>query len=446
MSERRRILVVGGGYTGLTAALRLSSEPGCAVSVVERSPDLGGLAGGFALGGTSLEKTYHHLFRTDTDILGLAEELGIADKLVWHDSSLGILFGGRIYPFTSPLDLLRFRPCSLLSRVRLGLVVLYLQKRKDWRSLAAQTAYDWMARACGDDAMRAVWGPLLKGKFDRYSHDVSMAWLWARIHVRANSRRTGGGGEQLGYFEGGFDVLTRALRQRLVERGVDIRTGTAVEQLAADVRRAKIQDRWEDFDACVFTGPSYALARLLPEAPALEAYARQLRSVNYLSAVCLVFTSDQTVGEQYWLNVNEPNAPFLVFLRHTRLVSPDWYGGRQVYYIGAYLPPDHPLLDRTDDEIASQWWGYLRRIHPEFDPGRVMERHLFRFAGAQHIVDTTYESRIPPYRTPLPGVYLANFSQIFPEDRGTNYAVREGGKITALVADDLRGKGSNRTR
>ena len=191
-------------------------------------------------------------------------------------------------------------------------------------------------------------------------------------------------------------------------------------------------------DACVFTGPSYALARLLPEGQAWRDYARELKSIEYLGAVCLVFTSDQVVGEQYWLNVNEPGAPFLVFLRHTRLVDASRYASKQVYYIGAYVPQESRLLSRDADDIASAWWTYLKTIYPAFDQERVLEKHVFKFRGAQHIVDTSYESRIPAYRTPLPGVFLANFSQVFPEDRGTNYAVREGKKIADLVVADLR--------
>lgn len=440
MSDPKRILVVGGGYTGLTVAWQLSREPGYQVTVIEQSADLGGLAGGFQLCGAAIEKTYHHLFRTDTDILQLVEEIGLSDRLMWLDSSLGIFLGGRAYPFTSPLDLLRFRPCGLLGRLRLGLVVLYLKKRKNWRPLAGKTAFDWMARACGADAMRTVWAPLLKGKFDRYHHRISMAWLWARIHVRTNSRGAGGGGEKLGYFRGGFDALTQALASTLTQRGVTFRTRTSIEQFAANERKALIAGQWEEFDVCVFTGPSHAFARLLPEGAAWQDYARQLQSIEYLGAVCLVFTSDQVIGEQYWINVNEPGAPFLVFLRHTRLVDASHYQGKQVYYIGAYVPQDSPLLARSDDDIAAEWWDYLRKMFPAFAPARVQERHVFKFRSAQHIVDTTYESRIPEYRTPLPGVFLANFSQIFPEDRGTNYAVREGNKIARMLNSELRGQ------
>jgi protoporphyrinogen oxidase len=283
--------------------------------------------------------------------------------------------------------------------------------------------------------MESIWTPLLKGKFGDHFTAVSMAWLWARIHTRANSRATGG--EKLGYFRGGFNVITAALETELRRLGVAIQTGAVVEKFRADRRAAVIGGREVAFDGCIFTGSSPALAALLPAEGDCGAYARQLRSIGYLGAICLVFTSEQKLGDFYWVNVNEPGAPFLVFIQQTNLVDAGFYGGRQVYYIGAYLPVDGPVFSLPDDELGRLWFDYLPKLFPQFDAGAVGEKHVFRFRAAQHIVDTHYEEKIPAHRTPLPGVYLANFSQIFPEDRGTNFAVAEGEKIAALVQREL---------
>jgi protoporphyrinogen oxidase len=431
MSAPQKILIVGGGFTGLTAALRLAADKNLAITLVESSPQLGGLAAGFPLGGTSLEKTYHHLFLTDTSILNLARELGLQDKLMWCDSSVGIFRDGRIHAFKTPLDLLRFSPCSFFGRVRTGVAALYLKHQKNWRGFAPQTAHDWMTRACGASAMESIWTPLLKGKFDRHYQNVSMAWFWARIHTRANSR-SGGGGEKLGYFRGGFNVITVALEKELRQRGVNIRTGVTVESISGD-RTAVLNGETVSFDACLFSGPSPAFARLLPPQESLREYAAKLQSIAYLGATCLVFTSDQNLGDYYWVNVNEPDAPFLVFLNHTRLVDKNTYGGKYVYYIGAYLDPEGKVFSLSDEALQTLWFGYLKKMFPEFETGRLQETHVFRFRAAQHIVDTKYAEKIPDYRTPLPGVLLANFSQIFPEDRGTNFAVREGEKMAELI-------------
>ena len=427
----KKILIVGGGFTGLMAALRLSADKNFAVTLIESSDQLGGLAAGFPLGGTSLEKTYHHLFLTDTSILNLVKELGVEDKLIWCDSSVGIFRDGKVHAFKTPLDLLRFKPCGFIGRLRTGFAALYLKRQKNWHGFTRQTAHNWMLRACGRSAMETIWTPLLKGKFDRHYQNVSMAWFWARIHTRANSR-SGGGGEKLGYFRGGFNVVTAALEQAIRRNGVKIQTGATVEKISGD-RTAVINGETVPFDVCVFTGPSPAFARLLPAEESLADYAATLRSIEYLGAACLVFTSDQDLGNFYWVNVNEPDAPFLVFIQHTRLTGREAYGGRHVYYIGAYLAPDGKVFSLPEDELAKLWFDYLKKMFPAFDATRISERHLFRFRAAQHIVDTDYEAKIPGYQTPLPGVFLSNFSQIFPEDRGTNFAVREGEKIAVLI-------------
>ena len=436
MSGKRKILIIGGGFTGLTAALRLSADPQCEVTIVEASDRLGGLAGGFPLGGTSLEKTYHHLFLTDTSILDLVKELGLQDKLIWCASSVGIYRDGRIHSFKTPKDLLCFSPCSFIGRVRTGVAALYLKHRKNWRGFTRQTAHEWMCRACGASAMETIWTPLLKGKFDRHYQNVSMAWFWARIHTRANSR-SDGGGEKLGYFRGGFNVITVKLEEILRQRGVDLQTSISVERITAE-KTATINGRTIAFDACIFTGSSPALARLLPAQDSLNDYAAKLRSIEYLGAICLIFTSSQSLGDFYWINVNEPDAPFLVFIQHTRLIAPENYGGKNVYYIGAYLAPEGKTFSLPEAGLTRLWFDYLKKMFPAFDESRVDERHVFRFAAAQHIVDTAYEAKIPDYQTPLPGVFLSNFSQIFPEDRGTNFAVREGEKIAALVRKSLQ--------
>lgn len=440
MAEPKKILIVGGGFTGLTAAYRLSQSPDISVTLIESSSQLGGLAAGFPLLGTNLEQAYHHLFLTDTVILDLVRELNLSDKLIWCESSVGIYLGGHIYPFMSPLDVLRFRPCGFFGRLRFGAMALYLQKKKDWHGFAGQTARQWLTRVCGDDVMRTIWTPLLKGKFDRYWDSVSMAWLWARIHTRANSRPPGGAREKLGYFRGGFAEVVRKLEAELNRLGANLITKSKVERLIFDgERRALLADgRSLPFDLCLFTGPSNALPKLVAPDVLPDDYRRQLESVVYLGAICLIFVSDQSIADQYWLNIHEADAPFLLFIQHTRLTGTEMYRGQHVYYIGSYQPAESPLFALDDDALTGKWFDYLRRIYPHFDPARVSERHVFRFKAAQHVVDTRYQEKIPDYRTPQPGLFLANFSQIFPEDRGTNFAVREGTKVAALIREELR--------
>lgn len=434
----KKVAVIGGGFTGLVAARNLVAA-GHHVTIYESGAELGGLAASFQIAGSALEKAYHHLFNTDTDILSLVNELGLDEALEWRASSVAIYRNGRIWPFMSPLDLIRFGACSFAGRIRTGLAALYLKKNKNWQKLAGSSALKWMRMTCGASATDAIWGPLLRGKFSAHAEKVSMAWLWARLHIRSNSREPGGGGEKLGYLRGGFVKLAEAMEKELLDAGAVIHLKTPVKRLGYNGNNPVVDDGSgeQQYDAVLFSGSNSAFERLLPKTPSLDNYREQLGGIHYLGAICHVFTSNQSLGDQYWVNVNEDNAPFLVFIQHTNLMPASCYNNKHVYYIGAYLPQDSERFLKNEAEIIDEWHTYLKRIFPLFERTQIEESHLFRFKDAQHIVDIGYDSKIIPYETPLPGVFLANFTQIFPEDRGTNFAVREGRSIGKLIGKFL---------
>ncbi len=317
--------------------------------------------------------------------------------------------------------------------------MLYLQKLNNWKPLQKKTAYDWMLKASGPNVTKVIWGPLLKGKFHRYYDKVSMAWLWARIHIRAQSREKGG--EKLGYFEGGFQTFTDALVAKLEGQGVKISTGVGAKQITSlkddTVELVTSSGKSEIFDYCIATVPSGVFAKLTEkQLPGLDAgYASKLTKVDYLSARLLIFSSDQELSEYYWHNINDTKLSFLVFINHTRLISKEEYNGKYVYYIATYAPKEDAIITMSNEDLQKKWFKELKVVFPEFDQKKISEIHPFVFHNAQHIVDTDYASNIPDRKTPLENVFLSNFAQIYPEDRGTNYAIREGNKIAELVIE-----------
>ncbi len=434
-SSQKQTVIIGAGYTGLIAALRLAQK-GQKVTILERGPVIGGLASEFTVEGGSLERAYHHLFKTDTDIIEMAKELGVGDKLKWHDSSVSLYYDKTLYPFKGALDLIKFSPLSLPDRIRAGLVVLYLQKTNNWQQFQNVSAYDWMLKAAGPQVTKVIWEPLLKGKFDKHFDKVSMAWLWARVHIRAQSREPGG--EKLGYFEGGFQVFTDALVDKLKSLGVTINTGVEISSIknntAGKVKIAFADGKSKTYDACVATTPSHVFAKLVEgDSSVKSSYIKQLNSIDYLGARLLIFSSEQDISPYYWHNVNDLNLPFLVFIHHTKLIDKKYYNGKHIYYLATYVPHDHELFTCDDKKLEKKWFASLKEIFPDFDTKQIREKHFFRFANAQHIVDENYTKKLPAAKTPLKNVYLSNFSQIYPEDRGTNFAVREGKKIADLV-------------
>lgn len=435
MASTRRVAIIGGGFAGLSAAYHLA-KAGVTTHVYEREKTLGGLAGGFSLLGMPLEKAYHFFYKTDRHLLGLAQELGIGDKAAFYQSSVATYYAGKLYPFMTAKDLLAFTPLPLLDRIRFGVTALYLQFLKNWEPLSRITAYEWLKKWAGPKVTEVIWEPLLKGKFNKYYKTIAMSWLWRRIQIRAVSKEKGQAGESLGYFHGGFVAIVNALEARIkalggtfiMEQGIERIQGT--EQGAAVV----VNGEAREYDAVLATVPSPVFARLIADNQGVsEAYTQQLTSIEYLGAVVMVFATRERISPYFWHNINDPTIPFLVLLSTSALTGPEAFQGKHIYYIGAYVPPEHRYFSETPEAIQREWKDGLRAMFPDFDEQQILEEHLFRFKDAQHIVGTDYQAKIPAYQAPVPHVYLSNFSQIFPDDRGTNYAIDEGKKVAELI-------------
>ena len=438
----KTIGIVGGGFTGLTAGYELA-KAGFKVKIIEASEYLGGLAGNFRIERQNIEMAYHHLFKTDQFIINLTKELRLENELMWFKSSVCVVTKHKkTYPFTSPIDLIKFKEIDFFSRIRGGLVTLFLKMWKNWEKLEKLSAISWMEKWSGKAFTQTIWRPLLKGKFGNYYTKISMAWLWARIHIRANSRDKGVSYEELGYYKHGFKILVDKLAEKIKELGGDIITNTFVDSIQEDQDKRIILKTLDNqlytFDSVIFTTPSNVFYKIMQNSNKHDnEYCTKLKDIEYLNAVTLVFTSTQDISKFYWHNILDENAPFLVFINHTKLVPKDWYNNINVYYIGAYVSNDDEIFSMNEEKIREKWFSFLKEIFNNFDNSQVKESYVFKFKNAQHIVDKEYRSKIPPYDTHIDRVYLANFSQVYPEDRGTNYAVREGIKIAKIIKENL---------
>ena len=438
-----RVGIIGGGAAGLAAAYELGKH-GHQAAVYERAPFLGGHASTFDVDGARLERGYHHLFTSDTDIVGLIHEIGLGHQMRWIDSKVGTLYDGKIYNFVTPMDLLRFTPLSLIDRLRLGLITLYLQRRKDWRSLEGVTAAEWLRKRAGRRAYEIFWGPMLRGKFgEDHFQEVGMPWLWGKIQTRVASRGKSMLREKLGYPIGSFGEVFDVLAQRIREQGGEIHVSASVRRVVIEDGRATGMEvevageepRLERFDAVIATGPSYIFPRLVPDLP--EDYLAKLTDVHYMAAVLIILVLDRPLSHVYWLNVADRSIPFVGVIEQTNFIGAEHYGGKHVVYLSNYLGTDHPLYKMDHQELLQEYLPHLRKINPEFDLSWVETSYHHRVDGAQPVIGTHYSSRIPDHRTPFNGVYLATTTQIYPEDRGTNYSVRIGKHVAGLVMEDL---------
>jgi protoporphyrinogen oxidase len=457
MTDGRRVAVIGAGVAGLAAAYDLA-RAGLRPDVYERWPGLGGQAATLDVGGgVLLERYYHHLFKSDVHIQALVDELGIPDGIEWRPSSVAFFADGASHAFTTPLDLLRFSPLPLRSRLRMGIAVVLLQRRHtEVEPFESMTAHRWILRNMGRPAWDSIWAPLLRGKFGHRAEDISMAWLWSKLTVRRQIKGEDARQEVLGYPKDSFEPLFRALADAIERHGGRVlidrpaarvaRRGEGFDVTPAapqsfrrghDPRDFEPAGDPEPYDAVVATVPNDVFEQLLePELAAAvgDAYLGRLRSIEYHAAVCLLLELDRRFTPFYWTNVADPDLPFVGLIEQTNFVEAEAYGGRRFLYVANYVAPEDPLLDTSMDDLIGVYEPGLRRVNPEFSRDWIRNAWLFREPSAQPIVTVGYPEKIPPIETGVPGLLLANTTQVYPEDRGTNYAVRLGRQAARLLA------------
>ncbi|MBM3924404.1 MAG: NAD(P)/FAD-dependent oxidoreductase [SAR202 cluster bacterium] len=436
-----KVGIIGGGAMGLAAAHELMQR-GHRAEVFERAPFLGGQASTFEVGGGRLEKGYHHLFRSDTSMVELINEIGLGHKLAWIYSKVGLFHGDRIWDFASPKDLLKFKPLSLPDRVRLGLTTLYLQKTSSWKRFEEVTAREWLEKRVGRRPYEVIWEPMLRGKFGRHYDKISMAWLWCKIHLRVASRKRLWDRESLGYPMGSFGEVFDVLGEKIKEKGGEVHIQAGAKRVVVEEGRAVGLDlEWRGrppesrrYDAVIATTPSYIFTRLAPQLP--KDYLEKLTSVSYLSAVLAILVLDRPLTPKYWVNIADRSIPFVGLIEQTNFVPTSLYGGSHVVYLTNYPATDEPLYQMSAEELLEHYLPHLKRINSQFERSWIKDYHHHKVDAAQPIIGVNYGQRIPNNRTPIKGLYLANTTQIYPEDRGTNYSVKLGREVARMVLSD----------
>jgi len=429
-----QIAIIGAGAAGLAAAYDLT-RAGHTVTIYEAAAEVGGLAAGFKAPhwDWTLEKFYHHWFASDHSILGLIQELGWSDQVLFPRPVTVIYYEGRFFPFDSMFTnmpwflLTHFPPWDV---VRFGIAGLYLRLTSRWQPLEKVTADAWTRRWFGSRIYDSIWRPMLVGKFGEENLKiVNMAWLWARLHSRTT---------KLGTFVGGFQAFMDKLAGVVQGQGAELCLNSPVSRIAkneAGTLDVTSAGGTRAFDAVISTSSPALMARLAPDLPA--EYSEKLRGLKSMGAVVMVIALDRPLTKYYWHNLpKEAGFPFLSLVEHTNYMLPEHYGGDHLIYCGDYLAPDHEYFKLSLDELFERFAPALKRFNPEFDRSWVKDYWLSRTPYAQPVPPVNHSQNIPAIRTPLKGLYFASMSQVYPWDRGTNYAVEIGRRTAKMLLED----------
>ena len=414
-----QIAIIGAGIGGMSAAYDLV-KAGNKVTIFEASDSVGGLAGGFKEKGWdwSVEKFYHHWFLSDHDIFHLIHELGWQDKIVIPHPRTVVYYKNQFYPLDSPLAALTFPGFTFFDMVRFGFVSVYLRYLSDWRALEKFTAHEWMKKAYGEKTYTTHFEPLLIGKFGEHYKDVTMAWFWARFKARTT---------RLATFEGGFQAFADLFAKKLQELGVALKMQTPIDNISSKDGKliVKTGKAKQIFDQVLVTTSPTFLAHMAPDLP--RDYLAGLLGMQSIGAVVLVLSLTHQLSKEgyYWFNLpKKAGFPFLALVEHTNFLPSEHFGGDHIVYCGDYLDQGHEYFRLTQKQLLEKFLPSLKRINPDFKPDWVKKSWLWKTFYAQPIPLVNHSQNIPTIATPIKGLFFASMSQVYPWDRGTNFAAQ----------------------
>ena len=417
--------IVGGGITGLTTAYYLL-KAGHRATVFEASPSVGGLASSVRVQGVWIDKFYHCILPMDTALLSLVEELGMGGDVYWRETEMGFMYRERVYSLTTPSDLLRFSPLSVIDRLRLGLTGLYARRLRSWEALERVTAKDWLTRLCGERAFNTIWKPLLVFKFgDRYA-EAPATYLWGRVRRQATTRRGRSTRETLAYVRGGFKAIFERLAGEVERLGGVIHTNTKVDRIVTEAGRVqgiRVKGELQPFDKVVSTPPITQSLKLIDPDVLGDGFRHD--GVAYRGAVCVLLALRRPLSRYFWMPLVESGMSFAGIVETTNLIRREDLGGVSLAYLVNYVDREDPMFTEDTGKLISAATTELERVFPTFDAGQILESHVFRAAFVEPVWTLDYSSRLPSRSFLDDSLFVLTTAQLYPEINSTSNCVRQ---------------------
>jgi protoporphyrinogen oxidase len=425
---KQRIAVLGAGPMGLAVAYQLARD-GYHPIVFEADDRVGGMTAAFDFSGLSIERYYHFHCISDHAFLAILDELALADKMHWVETKMGYWFQGQLQPWGNPIALLTFKGLSLIAKFRYGLHAFLCTKRNDWKPLDHVEATGWIKHWVGKEAYEVLWRRLFDYKFYDYTDNLSAAWIWSRIR-RIGRSRYSLFREKLGYLEGGSETLLQAMRADIEAHGGEIRLKSPVSKVVIEAGKVcgiDVAGQFIAFDKVICTIPLPYIPRLIPDLPVdiLEHF----RSINNIAVVCVIVKLRKALTENFWLNTNDPDMDIPGLVEYSNLRPLDDH----IVYVPFYMPGEHPKFAEPNQAFLDKVRNYLKKINPELCDEDFIDMHASRYRYAQPICEPGYLDKLPPVALPIKGLWVADTSYYYPEDRGISESIDFGRKMAKQV-------------
>lgn len=433
MNTPNKIAVIGAGPMGLACAYELLNK-GYHVDIYEKDHRLGGMSASFDFDGLMIERYYHFICKTDHTLFELLKKLNIEHKLHWQETAMGFFYHGVLYKWGNPLYLLQFPHLGGFSKLRYALHILYTKNIKDWHQLDQINAVSWLKKWVGEKAYMQLWDYLFELKFYEHKHDISAAWIGTRIKRVALSRKSLFT-EQLAYLEGGSETLLHALQERILSKGGNIYLKTGIDQLDViqqHLQGVVIQGHRLPYQSVVSTLPLPYVPQLIPQLP--TEILNKIRAINNAGVVCVILKLHSSLTKNFWLNINDPSIEIPGLIEYTNLYPLS----EHILYVPFYMLKNHPKYRQEDAFFVNEVVGYLHKINPHFSQTWVLASHVSRYEFAQPICTSCFYQKLPPLSPPIQGLFMADTSYYYPEDRSISESIRIGNLLADLVEEYLK--------
>jgi protoporphyrinogen oxidase len=426
-----RIVVLGAGPMGLAAAQRAVTL-GHEVDLIEADRKVGGMAAHFDFSGTSIERFYHFVCKSDAPTFALMNELGIADKMRWVNTSMAYYTHGKVHKWGDPISLLMYPHLTLIEKFRTGLQMFLTTKSGNFDRIEHLTSRQWIERGSGKSVYNKLWKRLQELKFYEFADEVSASWIATRIKRIGNSRKSIFQ-EQLGYIDGGSETLVEAVAEDIRRKGGRIHLQTPAERVIVDHGRVNaVRTGSSAFaaDAVISTVPIPLVNRLIPDLP--QDWQDKYAAIRNIGVVCLLFKLRKSVTPHFWLNIvaDDIDIPGLIEFSNLRPV------GETIVYVPYYMPITQPKWAWTDQKFVDEAFAYIKRINPKLGDEDLIDAKVGRLRHAQPICEPNFADKLPPVQTPIIGLQIADTCYYYPEDRGVAESIRLGRRMAEDAVND----------
>lgn len=410
---RPEVGIVGGGMLGMTLARRLAGK-GIRVTILEGASQGGGLAAPAHIGGFTWDRFYHVILRSDAQLLGLLDGLGLRDKLHWGTTRTGFYVDQQLHSLSSTLDFALFPPLSPIDKLRLAATIVRAARIRDWRPLESVRAVDWLRRWSGRATLERIWLPLLRAKLGANAEQASAAFIWAIIARMYGARSSAMRKESFGFVEGGYATILARLESSLAGLGVACRYGAKVVEVRTNVDDAVVTLATGEklrFDAVAMTIPCGQIAAACPQLTETE--RNRLRAVTYQGIVCAALLLRRPLAGFYITNITDPAIPFTAVIETSALVDPGHFGGHSLVYLPRYATQDDPCWQEDDATIEQRFVAALGRMYPDFSADDLLACQVSRVREMLAVSTVGYSTTLaPPITTSAPRLFVVNSAQI----------------------------------